>query len=138
MTASGDGTIRVWYAQPRELRTDFASSFSDGTPNPVFAAQYSPGGGRILVVDSSAPALMFTDSGKSGWPVLKPGEAASVYSALFNRAGTEIVTADSDGTVDLWHASGSDYTQIHLPSPIHLTTGRCTSVSAQTGRASPL
>jgi WD40 repeat protein len=125
VTASGDGTIRVWQAQPRELRKDFATSFSDGTPNPVYAAQYSPGGGRILVVDNSYPARVFTDSGKpvssGGHPiVLSPDGGAFVEMARFNQAGTEIVTADSDGTVDLWHASGSDYTQIHPASPIQL------------------
>ena len=44
-----------------------------------------------------------------------------VKSAQFNHAGTEVVTADSDGSVDLWHATGSDYSQVHLPTPIHLS-----------------
>ena len=128
VTASDDGTIRVWEAKPRELHTAFASSFSGGTPNlpePAYAAEYSPDGGRILTVDSSGHAQVFTTSGtpvySNGQPVvINPGIAADVKSAQFNRAGTEIVTADSDGTVDLWHATGSNYTQIHLPSPIHL------------------
>jgi WD40 repeat protein len=128
VTTSADGTIRVWQAQPRELRMSFASSVFGGTPNPAFAAQYSPRGGRILIVDNSSPARVYTGSGKpvssGGQPVvLKPGGTAYVETARFNRTGTEIVTADSDGTVDLWHASGSDYAQIPRSSPIQLRGG---------------
>jgi len=128
VTASADGTVRVWQAMPRELRTAFATSYSGGSPNPVFAAQYSPDGRRILVVDTSAPARVFTASGapaySGGQPVvLSPGGGAAVNTALFNRAGTEIVTANSDGTVDLWHARGSNYAQIQLPSPIRVKGG---------------
>jgi WD40 repeat protein len=128
VTASADGTVRVWQAMPRELRTAFATSWAAGTPNPVFAAQYSPDGRRILAVDTTSPARVFTASGtpvySGGQPVvLDPGGGASVNTALFNRAGTEIVTANSDGTVDLWHARGSSYAQIRLPSPIRVKGG---------------
>jgi WD40 repeat protein len=128
VTASEDGTVRVWQAEPRELQREFTSSISGGTPNPVFAAQYSPGGGRILVVDTTTRARVFSANGTpvsaGGQPVvLSPGGGASVYSARFNRAGTEVVTANSDGTVSLWHASGPGYTQIRLPSPITLQGG---------------
>ena len=128
VTASADRTMRVWHAKPRELRTAFATSYSEGSPNPVFAAQYSPDSRRILVIDTLSPARVFTASGApvhSGGQrvVLAPGGGASVNTALFNRAGTEIVTADSDGTVDLWHASGSNYAQIRLPSPIRVKGG---------------
>jgi WD40 repeat protein len=128
VTASGDGTVRVWQAEPRELRRGFASSFYKGTPNPVYSAQYSPVGGRILIVDASSPARVFTANGQpisvGGQAlILNPGGGASVYSAQFNRAGTEIVTANSDGTVGLWHTSGPGYTRTRLPSPISLPGG---------------
>jgi WD40 repeat protein len=128
VTASGDGTIRVWQGQARELRTEFVSSSSGGTPNPVFTAQYSPGGGRLVVVDNSSSARVFTADGKpvlsGGHPVVLSPGGAYPNTAQFNRAGTEILTADSDGTVDLWHASGSDYTQIHLRTPIEASGGQ--------------
>jgi WD40 repeat protein len=123
VTASDDGTIRVWHAQPRELRGAFPSSYSGGTPNlpnPVYAAEYSSAGDRILTVDGSEKAHVLTASGKP-LTVLTTRNAVDVNSARFNRLGTEIVTADSDGTVDLWHAIGSDYTQIPLSTPIRLT-----------------
>jgi WD40 repeat protein len=116
VTASDDGTIRVWHSQPRELQTEFASSSSGGTPNPIGGAGYISNS-RILTLDGSGRLYVFTASGEQQ-AVISPGTA--VVSAASNRAGTEIVTADSDGTVDLWHAIGSNYTQIPLPSPIHL------------------
>ena len=120
VTASDDGTIRVWYSQPRELQTEFASSSSGGTPNPVGGAGYISNS-RILTRRLAARLYVFTASGEQQ-AVISPGTA--VDSAAWNRAGTEIVTADSDGTVDLWHAIGSNYTQIPLPSPIHLNGAR--------------
>ena len=123
VTASDDGTIRVWHSQPRELQTEFASSSSGGTPNPVGGAGYISNS-RILTLDGSGRLYVFTASGEQQ-AVINPGTA--VNSAAWNRAGTEIVTADSDGTVDLWHAIGSNYTQIPLPSPIHLNGPRGTS-----------
>jgi WD40 repeat protein len=127
VTASGDGTIRVWQGQARELRREFVSSISEGSPNPVFTAQYSHDGGRLIITDSSRSARVFTADGKpvlsGGRPVaLSPG-APYLNSAQFNRAGTEIVTADSNGAVDLWHASGADYAQLHLSVPIHASGG---------------
>jgi WD40 repeat protein len=124
VTAAEDGTIRLWDAQPREVRTSFTSP-SDGKPQTVYTAEYSPDGGRILTVDSSGNASVFTAGGKpvysGGQPVvINPGETVDVNAAAFNVAGTEIVTADTDGSVDLWHASGSNYSQIQVPSPIHV------------------
>ena len=124
VTAGEDGTIRLWDALPREVRTWFNSP-SRGTPQPVYAAEYSPDGDRILTVDGSGNASVFTADGKAVYSgskpvVIGPGHSADVKTALFDSAGTQIVTADSDGSVELWHASGSNYAQIHLRSPIHL------------------
>ena len=116
VTASHDGTIRVWHSQPRELQTEFASSSSGGTPNPVGGARYISSS-RILTLDGSERLYVFTASGKQQ-AVIDPGTV--VKSAAWNPAGTEIVTADSNRTVDLWHVIGSNYTQIPPPSPIHL------------------
>jgi WD40 repeat protein len=132
VTAGDDGTIRVWQAQPREMRMAFPTSFksSPNVPEPVYSAEYSPTGDRILAVDGSGAAYVFTGSGEpayssnrlfnglfNGLPVSIPGGTAQVNSARFNRAGNEIVTADSDGTVRLWHASGGNYTQIRQIRP---------------------
>ena len=122
ITASNDGTIRVWDAQPRELQAQYSFATPPYLPWPFYAAQYSSGGGRILSVDGSGSARVLTARGQ---PVYSGGHAVAIHpggtyvkTARFNRAGTEIVTANGNGSVDLWHATGSDYAQIDLPSPI--------------------
>ena len=124
VTASSDGTVRVWHAQPRELAGAFPTSHSDqsGAPNPAYSAEYSPDGSRILAVDGSGFANVLT---ANGTPVASVGPAANtvyVNTAVYNRAGTEIVTADSDGTVDTWSVGGS-YPQITPASPIKVDGG---------------
>ena len=117
VTASNDGTIRVWHTQPRELRAEFASSYSAGKPNPVVGAQYLSGR-RIISLDDSGRLRVFSPAGALLAVINPPGTA--VRSASWNRAGTEIVTADIDGSVEVWRAAGPGYAQTVLPSPIHL------------------
>ena len=121
VTASEDGSIRIWRAWPRELKAAFPTSNSgSGMPNPVYAAEYSPDSSRILAVDSTGFAYVLTNSGTPVATINPPSPNGYVSTALYNQAGTQIVTADTDGTVDLWQASGS-YQQINLPSPIQVT-----------------
>ena len=117
VTASDDGAIRVWHAQPNELQTEFATSLTGGTPNPVDWAVYSTDGSRILASDSTRLVYIFTASGKRQ-AVINPG--TTVETAAWNNSGTEVATAQPDGTVDVWHAVGLRYTQVHLREPIHL------------------
>ena len=130
VTASADGTVRVWYARPRELQATFTSSFDDGTPDlpdPSYNAEYSPGdGAQILTVNSSGFADVFTTGSPPTFSsLIDPGNGALVNSAQFNRDGTEIVTADTDGTVDVWRPdpSGSGYARaappIHVAAPAY-------------------
>ena len=118
VTASDDGTIRVWHAQPRELQTEFATSSYRGTPNPVDWA---------VVQHSTAAGYSPVDSYQACLPVHGQRQAAGRDQPRhhggdigWNNSGTEVVTAQPDGTVDVWHAVGSRYTQVPLRSPIHL------------------
>jgi WD40 repeat protein len=121
VTASGDGTVRISDALPSELRRAFVTSFRSGAPTPVFAAQYSSDGRRILVVDGSGRAYVVAGNGKPLAVIHPPGTDVSVDSAKFSLSGQEIVTADSDGTVDLWRATGSgSLRQVTLRSSIRL------------------
>lgn len=116
VTASNDGTIRVWHTQPRELRAEFASSYSAGKPNPVVGAQYLSGR-RIISLDDSGRLRVFSPAGALLAVINPPGTA--VRSASWNRAGTEIVTADIDGSVEVWRAAGPVTPR---PSSLHLST----------------
>ena len=114
VTASSDDTIRIWQAWPSELDALFPTSLSSGPPNPFQTAEYSPDGRDILGADGPGGAYVVTADG-SPVKVLRPGHGVAVNSAAYNQAGTRIVTADSDGSVDLWQAGGS-YAEITLPS----------------------
>jgi WD40 repeat protein len=118
VTASDDGTLRVWHARPRELRAEFASLSSNGAPSPVLGAQYLPDG-RIVSLEEPGQLRVFTAGGALQTVISPPG--TTVHSVTWNHAGTEIVTYNSDGTVDVWHAEGAKFTQVPLSSPIHLT-----------------
>jgi WD40 repeat protein len=118
VTASDDGTLRVWHSRPSELRADFASLSSRGAPSPVLGAQYLPDG-RIISLEKSGHLRVFNAQGALQTSINPPGTL--VDSASWDRAGTEIVTYNSDGTVDLWHALGAKFTQVPLSSPIYLT-----------------
>jgi WD40 repeat protein len=122
VTASEDGSIRVWRAQPRELAAAFPTSQrpGPGMTYPAYAANYSPDGSRILAVDGSGFAYVLTGNGTTVATINPPTANGYVNTALYNQAGTQIVTADTDGTVDLWQVGGS-YQQINLPSPIQVT-----------------
>jgi WD40 repeat protein len=120
VTASSDGTIRVWQARPREMMATFPTSTSgSGMPSPAYDAVYSPNGRQVLAVDGSGFAYVLSSSGTPVHTIYPPVTDVWVNAALYNQAGTQIVTADTDGTVDLWRVGGT-YPQITLPSPIRV------------------
>ena len=126
VTASDDGTIRIWDAQPRELRYDFASSITSRVPNQALSVEYSSDGERMLVVDESNPAYVFTAADRvtaSGHRRYAIGGQARVESAQFNSRGNRIVLADHDGTIQLWRTQGPGYRRMSLPSPIRVNGG---------------
>ena len=121
VTAGEDGAIRVFYSWPRGLQHAFPSSTygTSSRPEPAYSAEYSPGG--ILAVDGSGNAHLFSTVGavymKS---IVAPGRRVTINSARFNRKGTEVVTADSDGSVDLWPTFSPSNIPLKLPKPIHV------------------
>jgi WD40 repeat protein len=120
VTASYDGTIRVWRARPRELQAEFASTSSSGQPNAVIKDAYLPDG-RIITLNASGSVGVFTANGTQQ-AVIHPRGSSAVYAA-WDRAGTELATGDADGSVDLWRAAGSNFTQVRLRSPVLVPGG---------------
>ena len=120
VTASDDGTIRVWSARPRELRAEFASASSSGQPYAVGGAEYLRDG-RIITLDNSGYVRVFTAGGTQQAAIKPPGTTAP--GVVWDRAGTKLATIDADGTVDVWRAAGSDYTPVRLRTPIRVPGG---------------
>ena len=130
VTASDDGTIRVWHAQPRELRAKFTSPPNRSRPAPVvWAAGYISS--RMITLDDYGRVYVFTPGGDQQ-TVISPH--VQVDSMDWNQAGTKIVTASSNGTVDVWQASGSNYTPVSLRSPINLNQAGSVAMSPDGSR----
>jgi WD40 repeat protein len=110
VTAGEDGTIRVWYAKPRELRAAFTIPPGGGMPNPITDAGYL--GDRIIATDLYGHLEVFTALGEQQATI---NERAGVTSAAWDGAGTKIVTADTDGALSLWQATGPGYVRVFPP-----------------------
>jgi WD40 repeat protein len=124
VTASDDGTVRVWYARPRELQAKFAGSYANGVPNRLLGAQYISRD-RIVALDDAGDDAgnlnVFTPGGTRLARINSAG--TRVHKFAVDNAGTQIVTADSDGTVRVWHAGDADYTRMTPSSPAVQVTG---------------
>jgi WD40 repeat protein len=112
VTANNDGTIRVWYSRPRELRADFTDTVTGGGPNPVGLVTYLSQD-RILSLDNAGHLYVSTADGVQTTVIPAGGTVTAVG---WNRAGTEVLSAQSDGTVDLWQGTGTTLTRVSLPS----------------------
>ena len=109
VTASDDGTVRVWYARPRELQAEFASPAANGAPDQVLGASYLSRN-RIAVLDYNGNLDVTTPAGTSLGQIDSSG--LGVNAAAWDTAGTRMVTADFDGTVDVWPVGDSGYNQL--------------------------
>ncbi len=98
-TASRDKTVRIWSTRdgqmvlPQPLRH----------PDPLserHSVEFSPGGTLLLSAAGSVGQLWHASTGQPAAPALH--HRALVSSIRFNRAGTRIVTACSDGTARIW------------------------------------
>ncbi|MCB9898547.1 MAG: serine/threonine protein kinase [Planctomycetes bacterium] len=101
VTASGDGTARVWNAdgsgEPLVLR---------GHEDMVFSAAWSPDGTRLVTASRDGTARVWNADG-SGEPLVLRGHKDWVRSATWSPDGTRLVTASDDGTARVWNADGS-------------------------------
>jgi WD40 repeat protein len=125
LTGGEDGSIRVFSTHQPELEYSFAPDHTISTaktpshPYPVY--QVSAGEAGILTVDSRGEAHVFDNMSMSNFRTLTPpGYRTWVKSAQFSRGGDEIVTADADGSVDLWKTFDNDIyaPPLSLPHPI--------------------
>ncbi len=99
LTASGDGTAKLWNLQGT-LLADLNKHKSA-----VFSAVISPDGTRILTASFDGTAKLWDLQGTLLADLNK--HKRSVYSAMFSPDGTRILTASEDGSTKLWDLQGN-------------------------------
>jgi WD40 repeat protein len=117
VTASGDGTARVWMADTRALIAELK-----GHANRVLSAVFSPEGSRIVTASSDKTARVWMAATGALIAELK-GHADPVWSAAFSPDGSRIVTAPSDKTARIWRFDAIPGDASILPLWIEVLTG---------------
>lgn len=97
LTASRDGTVRLWDAQGNSLKIIQAGY------GRVTLASFSPDGSKILTTTQDG-VVTIRDSQGTALDTLR--HSREVYSALFSPDGNLILTACKDDTARLWTAGG--------------------------------
>ena len=99
VTASADGTARVWDAATGKVIAIFS-----GHQSSVFFATFSPDGSRIVTTSSDYTARVW-DASTGELIALLRGHELSVTSSAFSPDGARIVTVSYDKTARVWDAS---------------------------------
>jgi WD40 repeat protein len=100
LTASDDGTTRLWDLQGRELLK------LQGHEDEVYRASFSPDGQHILTASEDNTARVWDLQGRE---LLKlQGHEFAVRSANFSPDGQRILTASYDGTARVWAVEDLD------------------------------
>ena len=100
VTASSDGTARVWGAHRGGMLVELK-----GHTKPVESAAFSPDGQRVVTASDDGTARVWRANG-GGTPVVLKGHTGPVVRASFSPDGQRVVTASFDGTVRVWRADG--------------------------------
>ena len=102
VTASGDGTARIWNA-PGPTAMTRQPSGPDRKPASRIAA--SPDG-RLLASVADNGAVQIYDKETAVIIALLPGHDAAIRSIEFSPDGRRLLTASADGAVRLWDVAG--------------------------------
>jgi len=113
VTASKDGTARVWDAATGDVITIYS-----GHTDQLFSAAFSPDGNRVVTASADDTAQVWNAT--TGDPITAlEGHTADVNSAMFSPDGARIVTASDDGTVRVWDANtGANVDTVDIPGPL--------------------
>jgi WD40 repeat protein len=108
LTASGDGTARVW-----DAATGAELFVLSGHENVIHQAVWNADGGRILTASGDGTARVW-DAGTGAELLVLSGDWRAVYQAVWNADGSRILTAGCDridtshicavGTARVWDA----------------------------------
>jgi WD40 repeat protein/tetratricopeptide (TPR) repeat protein len=98
VTASADGTARVWDARSGN---PFAPPLRHN--GRIYCAEFSPEGLRVVTASADHTARIW--DARTGNPLSEPmRHNGHVYAAEFSRDGTTIITASEDKTGRIWDA----------------------------------
>ncbi len=100
VTASVDGTARIWRADGRGAPRTLA-----GHTGWVLDARFSPDGERIVTASADGTARIWRASTGKALGVLK-GHKKRVTTASFTVDGKAVLTTSDDGTARLWSSAG--------------------------------
>ncbi|NLX08104.1 MAG: TIR domain-containing protein [Chloroflexi bacterium] len=98
LTASLDGTIRIW-----DLTSGHELWKEHLTPQGVYSASYSPDGGTIVIAAADGTMRLRSASGRKRDREFN-AHFGGALSASFDPKGQLIVTAGADGTAKVWDA----------------------------------
>jgi WD40 repeat protein len=102
ITASRDGTARVWSARSGEMRLTLS-----GHSDAVTAAAFDSEGATALTASRDGTARLW--DARNGTPRhTLAGHAGGVSAAAFHPAGTHVVTAGSDGEARVWNVASGE------------------------------
>ena len=102
VTASDDGTARIWHADGSG-----ESIILEGHTDRVNAASFSPSGDLVVTASSDGTARIWHADG-SGESIILEGHTDRVNAASFSPSGDLVVTVSSDDTARIWSLSASD------------------------------
>ena len=100
VTASGDGTARVWDGSGTGTTVVL-----EGHENEVVTARFDRNGRRVVTASLDGTARVWNADG-SGDAVLLAGHEGPVHHAEFSPDGSRVVTASADRTACVWSADG--------------------------------
>lgn len=102
MTASVDGTARVW-------NVDDGSTIAvlRGHVYNVMTARFSPDGERVVTSSAEGTARLWNADGSGGSVVLR-ATTSPLFAAIFSPDGRRVMTASGDGTARVWPVAWGD------------------------------
>lgn len=108
VTASGDGTAKIWNVSSGSLKETLS-----GHSSHVFCASFSPDSRSVVTAGGNTAIIWQASTGRRIQTLT--GHKMQVHSAYFNRGGSRIVTASEDGTSKIWSAqNGTEQVSVQV------------------------
>jgi WD40 repeat protein len=101
VTASGDGTAKIWDGKNGRLQSTLS-----GHGSHVFCASFSPNSRQAVTAGDNVAIVWDVRSGHRVQTL--QGHAMRVHSAYFNSGGSRIITTSEDGTAKIWNAASGE------------------------------